>query len=351
MTTFSRRGLAKIWLLPLATALAFFASLTCFEQQLVHRCIPGFSRPLRYSVVDLGPMWPSAINDRGQVAGYAPTTGGRLHAVLWQSGKRTDLGTLPGFADSYALSLNATGQVTGYADDVGQGGDGTRRYRAFLWRDGRMQDLGSLPDHALSLGLGINAAGEVTGIALPSARPEDPNPHRVFLWCGGRMQDLGDFGDDRCVVLGINRRGQIAGQARRHAVLWEGGKVRDLGTLPGTSESAAFGLNERGQVVGYSGHAFLWEEGRLRDLGTLGGAQSLAAGINEGGQAVGVSQTRDGDLRAFLWDGSRLQDLNRLLPEGSPWVAQLATSINRQGQIVGVGERNGTFSAFLLTPG
>src|SRR5262249_54417715 len=154
--------------------------------------------------------------------------------------------------------------------------------------------------------LGINNHGAVVGLALPSPRPEDPNPRRVFLWRDGQMRDLGNFGDDRCVVGAVNNREQIAGQARRHAVLWEGGKVRDLGTLPGTAESAAFALNDRGQVAGFSGHAFLWDEGKMRDLGTLGGQLSLATGINLPGQVVGVSETRSGELRPFVWANGRL---------------------------------------------
>ena len=53
--------------------------------------------------------------------------------------------------------------------------------------------------------------------------------------------------------------------------------MTDLGTLGGTY-SWAFDINDRGQVVGYSGtaagdqHAFLYGDGAMTDLGTLGGA-------------------------------------------------------------------------------
>src|SRR6187455_2538131 len=50
--------------------------------------------------------------------------------------------------------------------------------------------------------------------------------------------------------------------------------IVDLGTLG--SATRALGLNDRGQVVGVgntsagAAHAFIWEGGNLRDLGTLG---------------------------------------------------------------------------------
>jgi probable HAF family extracellular repeat protein len=62
---------------------------------------------------------------------------------------------------------------------------------------------------------------------------------------------------------------------------YSGGKMIDLGTLPGGTHSWATGINNKGQIVGYSTiasgqtHAFLYSGGTMIDLGTLEGGQAV----------------------------------------------------------------------------
>jgi probable HAF family extracellular repeat protein len=81
------------------------------------------------------------INDPGQVVANVVTASGE-HAVLWQHGRMTDLGTLPGGRYSQAVGINDSGQVVGYADT---GSDPFPSSHAFLWQNGRMIDLGTPP--------------------------------------------------------------------------------------------------------------------------------------------------------------------------------------------------------------
>ena len=123
--------------------------------------------------------------------------------------------------------------------------------------------------------------------------------------------------------------------------------ITDLGTLGGT-QSFAYGINNSGQVVGYSDtssgnqHAFLYSGGVMQDLGTLGGTSSGANGINNSGQVVGGSFPSSGHGHAFLYSGGVMQDLGTL----SGRAGSGANGINTSGQVVG----SSGGGAFPLTP-
>jgi probable HAF family extracellular repeat protein len=177
--------------------------------------------------------------------------------------------------------------------------------------------------------------------------------------------DLGDLpgGDNRSYAEGINDNGQVVGWSTietygGHAFLWDiDNGMQDLGCLPGGTNSYAEAINNNGQVVGWSPMAevepaFLWDaDNGMQDLGCLpGGDFSYAESINDNGQVVGHSYTDTG-IHAFLWDPDNgMQDLNNLLLDGSDWVLRFATGINTHGQIVGYGFIDGNTHAFLMTP-
>ena len=83
-----------------------------------------------------------------------------------------DIGILPGGGNySNALRINANGQVTGNA--LNSHGN----YRAFLY-DGTMHDLGTLPGYDNSWGIGINDAGTVVGSVTTTAAGQ----HAMLDW-------------------------------------------------------------------------------------------------------------------------------------------------------------------------
>jgi probable HAF family extracellular repeat protein len=203
------------------------------------------------------------INQSGLIAGvsendqFDPSTGNpEIRAVLWQNGKIQDLGTLGGTA-SFAGGLNDSGQVIGMALNkipdqysvIGLGSGFTlTQTRGFLWQNGRMQDLGTLggPDTWASF---INDAGQIAGASYTSDQVDPLTgipPVGVFVWQNGRMKDIGNLGGDNGlmgpytlvqIVQGLNNRGEvtgsmeIAGNQFVRGFIWDGEKLRDLGTL------------------------------------------------------------------------------------------------------------------------
>ncbi len=95
-----------------------------------------------YEIIDLGTLggrdsYASSINNTGQVVGDANISTGFQHAFLWNSGVITDLGTYGGDY-SHAHGINDFGQV------VGQSETASGAFHAFVYGNGVKTDLGTL---------------------------------------------------------------------------------------------------------------------------------------------------------------------------------------------------------------
>lgn len=187
-----------------------------------------------------------------------------------------------------------------------------------------------------------------TGLVAGDARASDGRTH-TFLF-DGTMNDLGTLpsGRPESHATGINNNGQVVGYsnthpgdyADNHAFLYDG-TMHDLGVLTSGGMSYAYSINNSGRVVGYSlasiSHglyyrAFLYD-GTMHNLGALASTgNSYAYSINNSGQVVGYSWTSSGYDHAFLYDGT-MHDLGTL-PGGYDTYAY---GISDDGRVVGYG--------------
>jgi len=137
------------------------------------------------------------------------------------------------------------------------------------------------------------------------------------------MTDLGSLGGspayDYSGAYGVNDAGQVVGWSANatedlHAFLWENGTMTDIGTF------GAYAINNVAEVVGLGpAHAVLWFNGTVTDLGTLGGGYSEADAINHGGQIFGGSWNGSGMAHAFLWENGQMNDLGIFAGDTQSW--------------------------------
>lgn len=374
---------------------ALAVPLTAAAQDTQQRAVPG----TQYTITDLGTLeggtfsQPFFINKYGLVSGSASLPDGTQHAVLWLEGLMGDIGA-PGLGgpNSIAFSDNVWFQAAGEAetstpDPNGEDfcGFGTHlTCLPFLWQDGEMIQLPTLGGNN-GVAMAISNGREVAGFAENSTPdPGCPAPQVLHflpvVWEKGVIHKLPTFaGDPDGVAQQINDYGQVVGGSGTcapfnanflynlvpaHALLWEKGKVTDLGNLGGQTGLAggniAYDINNRGQVVGVSDlpgdttfHAFLWIRGTgMQDLGTLSGdVASTSISINDAGSVVGLSLDANFNARAFLWERGVMTDLNTLIAGDSPLYLISGCSINSRGEITGLGlTSTGEIHTYLATP-
>ena len=251
-----------------------------------------------------------ALNDRGDVVGFADGRDGRFRAILWKRGmgaRAVVLGVLPGYVSSEAYGINNRRVVFGLLYD--------RRERTFpfRWKNGRMRMLRApngrvepidVPDRNA-----INERGEIAGTLLSGGR------RRAVRWTAtGKATFLPPLpGHTWTNAWSIGPDGTVSGWSRRlpdedgenNPVIWtRSGAVTALGTVAGRADGAAEATNRSGLTVGYLGnlgtdtdpendHAAVWPTAtagpqlldRVRPQHTGG----ELVDVNDRGQAAGMS--------------------------------------------------------------
>ena len=275
------------------------------------------------------PNLANGINNSGEVAGFSISD-----AVAWKAGGIQDFGQDDCWMCRPAGGINSSGDVTGLLVDEG-----------FVWTAaGGIQILGSYVQPT-----GINSSDMVTGVYNAGSNTD------AFWWTPQEphLHDLGSFGDGVTWAFGINDSGQIVGfsdDAHYNAIAFVWSESTGLQAIP-SPFAGAYSINNQGQVAGadQNSHAAIWTAaGGTQDLGVLPGTSySFAVAVNNRGVAVGNSFTPPhGPGAVFIWSASLgMLNLNVLANNSKEnWTV---IGINDAGQIV-VNKKGGNVQ--VLTP-
>jgi probable HAF family extracellular repeat protein len=369
---------------------------------------PQSAGPPNYYVINLGnpgggtASVSNAISNLGWPMGGSNLPGDAYqHATAWIPGAPVDLGTLGGPNSVVPFTnRNNTGEIVGIAETAKMQPNGEywscalaffatvdgHTCLGFTWQNGQLTPLSTFGgDNGFAAS--VNNSGQVAGWAEttyhdPTCVAPQVLQFKAALWDpNGRIHALPQFGMDLdSAAVAINDQGQVVGisgtcdnavgaYSATHALLWQDGRVFNLGNIGGHGWNTPDSINQRGEVVGFADvpgdvvdgqlvpnfHAFLWTpEHGMVDLGTLpGDAISEATGINNEGQIVGISFGANfTHPRAFVYQDGKMTPLDSLLV-GSPNLSLVATGdINDEGEITGqaVDTTTGAAPAFLAAP-
>jgi probable HAF family extracellular repeat protein len=226
---------------------------------------------------------PQAMNDRGDVSGYAengvqdstcaPPQVLQFRGAVWghKGGQPQELSPIGSDPDSVAFDINNRGQVVGASGICGDANSSSNAFHAVMWNRGSPTNLGSLGGAINNVALSLNERGDAVGF---SDLPSDATFH-PFLW--------------------RKKTGMI-----------------DLGVLPGDVFGFSSGINNRDQAVGEvcdaSGNCrgFLWQRGAMTDFNSLIAPHSklyvlATKWINDDGIVVGMAyDASTGETPAFI---------------------------------------------------
>lgn len=313
--------------------------------------LPGFDR-----------LQARSLNNLGQVVGDSYTLLaahglGVGRAFFWSNG--TEPEELRSFGDSSrALAINDLGDVVGWAEETcrtGLGADDEEQYLIpVMW----------VGDRLIPSRIPLRLSGNVGGSAqtLNNRREILGTPDARWSVSGNTMKHR-HFAppplrkSHRFKPTGINTGGTIVGYSYRsvqstmsieteqQAWLCLRGRWKKL--APDAKTSAALGLNDRNEIVGWvaptgsnSKHfPMLWRETKPYPLGEQEGA---ASAINTHGAIVGYTK-RESRWWASLWRDGKPSLLETLLPNGTKLSLGDAIAINDKGQIL-------ANAGYLLTP-
>jgi probable HAF family extracellular repeat protein len=203
-----------------------------------------------------------------------------------------------------------------------------------------------------------------TCVALMLTPFANAQKQHAFIWnSSSGMTDLGTLGGNTSYALGINNSGEVVGYSyladnvTTHAFTWtsSGGMV-DLGSLPGGSWTHAEAINSAGDLAGEGLDAngkqvpLYWSpSGGFVSLGeNVGDSRNYGFGINDSNEMTGQKYQAE-VVRAYTWSPTQpsVHDIGTL-----PWgIHSVGNAINNLQHVTGTASTAvvGRFDAFFWT--
>ncbi|MFO0984244.1 MAG: hypothetical protein U1E76_21400 [Planctomycetota bacterium] len=261
----------------------------------------------------------------------------------------TDLELLPGGTYASAYAINDTGKILGIANDA------TGALQTVQWVNGHIAIMTDIVFGGISVPQDLDDAGEGVG-----SQDSGFDLNEGVFWDSqnnpSQLQGLPNGPDYSVHPNAMNTWGQIVGMAAEgapnfwgHAVVWLRTSFQaDLGFMGGGKYSAAYGIDDRGAVVGVAGvasgnlHAFLWQNGSYTDLSTWSGGSAFnwAYAINNHGAIVGLNNNV-----ASIWENGAVHPLP--MPPGISAYTP-AIDINDTGDIIATGSKGYPYDVGVL---
>lgn len=329
----------------------------------------GAARARAVTVTDLGPLVPLGMNNNDQVVGDVLNSSANTnHAELWSNGTLSLLPEPSGASGSDAYEINQAGRIVG--DDVFPV---TSEVDALYWDPGttatRIPPVQTGGATDFSQANSVDVAGDMVGRILSGSMP----PQDVgFIDKSGALTFVGgnDTPQNGASLVGaITPDGsEMLGEVTTTSTyyLWSGASPHGPGTalditpqraavalLPGIAYGADIenALAGDGTVLGFKGPIStrtFWIRAPSGTETQVTGLNPFA--VNSSHTVAGLIQTGNPSdpVRAGIWSGGTVTDLNMLLPANSGWELTEALTINDKGDIAGLGIHDGVVTAFLL---
>jgi probable HAF family extracellular repeat protein len=251
----------------------------------------------------------------------------------------------PGWSVAYPSALSGTGTAVGYASGSGDA------VRGWVWEGGAVRMLSSPTSlEGATFAADVNASGtvlgwvDVDGVGTPA------------VWSGELVTLLGRLDPGEYAgAYGMNDRGDVVGASVSTGLLWRDGVVSAVAPVAGTERAHPLHINNAGVMAG---HAAL--DGSTRPARWVDGVGELlpvpdapdgrnwfafnVSGMNERGDVVGASFLNGGAARGFVWRDGVAIDLAPFDADAGSMT--LPGGINDAGWVVGT---HGTATDWLGT--